>query len=216
MKQRWARILLYAVLVGWCLLFLRCETTEKKYDTGGLSGTEGTDLVGGAFVSVTGSGSRRSRCLSRTAHRRWPRADIGNSSCRRRSSPAADGRLPPVRLFAFPGADGRRRALCIRSILCWNAAAGAQRPDFPAQNLIWKHSCSRAEKRRLCPTNCWTNSKRARRQCPGCMHTRKACCRALLARSTGRKVMVSGSGAFRTGSGAVQRLQKTRQRVRFC
>ena len=30
MKQRWARILLYAVLVGWCLLFLRCETTEKS------------------------------------------------------------------------------------------------------------------------------------------------------------------------------------------
>lgn len=29
MKQRWARILLYAALVGWCLLFLRCETTEK-------------------------------------------------------------------------------------------------------------------------------------------------------------------------------------------
>ena len=30
MKQRWARILLYAVLLGWCLLFLRCETTEKS------------------------------------------------------------------------------------------------------------------------------------------------------------------------------------------
>ena len=30
MKRRWARILLYAVLVGWCLLFLRCETTEKS------------------------------------------------------------------------------------------------------------------------------------------------------------------------------------------
>lgn len=29
MKRRWVRILLYAVLVGWCLLFLRCETTEK-------------------------------------------------------------------------------------------------------------------------------------------------------------------------------------------
>ena len=30
MKRRWARILLYVVLVGWCLLFLRCETTEKS------------------------------------------------------------------------------------------------------------------------------------------------------------------------------------------
>ena len=30
MKRRWVRILLYAVLVGWCLLFLRCETTEKS------------------------------------------------------------------------------------------------------------------------------------------------------------------------------------------
>ena len=75
-----------------------------------LSGTEGTDLVGGAFVSVTGSGSRRSRCLSRTAHRRWPRADIGNSPCRCRRNFAADGRLSSVRLCTVPGADGGCRA----------------------------------------------------------------------------------------------------------
>ena len=30
MKQRGTRLLFYAVLVGWCLLFLRCETTEKS------------------------------------------------------------------------------------------------------------------------------------------------------------------------------------------
>lgn len=30
MKQRWTRTLCYALLAGWCLLFLRCETTEKS------------------------------------------------------------------------------------------------------------------------------------------------------------------------------------------
>ena len=145
MKQRWARILLYAVLVGWCLLFLRCETTEKSMiRVVYLEQKEQTWSVGLLYQSPEAA------------------ADAADASAALR---IADGRGQTL-----------ETALAAAEAALPQTAAGAQRPDFPAQNLIWKYSCSRAEKRRRCPTNCWTNTKRARRQCPGCMHTRKACC----------------------------------------
>ena len=152
MKQRWARILLYAVLVGWCLLFLRCETTEKSMiRVVYLEQKEQTWSVGLLYQSPEAA------------------ADAADASAALR---IADGRGQTLETALAAAEAALPQTADYR--LC--DYVGAQRPDFPARNSIWKHSCSRAEKRRRCPTNCWTNSKRARRQCPGCMHTRKACC----------------------------------------
>ena len=147
MKQRWARILLYAVLVGWCLLFLRCETTEKSMiRVVYLEQKEQTWSVGLLYQSPEAA------------------ADAADASA------------------ALRIADGRGQTL--ETALAAAEVALPQTADyrlcdyllFPVQTDDGVLSCSRAEKRRLCPTNCWTNAKRARRQCPGYMHTRKACC----------------------------------------
>ena len=122
MKQRWARILLYAVRVGWCLLFLRCETTEKSMiRVVYLEQKEQTWSVGLLYQSPEAA------------------ADAADASA------------------ALRIAGGRGQTL--------ETALAAAEGTLP-----------HVKKQRNCPTNCWTNSKRARRQCPGCMHTRKACC----------------------------------------
>lgn len=175
MKRRWARILLYAVLVGWCLLFLRCETTEKSMiRVVYLEQKEQTWSVGLLYQSPEAAADAADASAAlRIADGRGQTSETALAAAEAALPQTADYRLCDYLLFPV-----QTDAACSLHTkhLCWNAAAGAQRPDFPARNLIWKYSCSRAEKRRLCPTNCWTNSKRARRQCPGCMHTRKACC----------------------------------------
>ena len=175
MKQRWARILLYAVLVGWCLLFLRCETTEKSMiRVVYLEQKEQTWSVGLLYQSPEAAADAADASAAlRIADGRGQTLETALAAAEAALPQTADYRLCDYVLFPVQTDDG---VLSAYEALVLNAAAGAQRPDFPARNLIWKYSCSRAEKRRLCPTNCWTNSKRARRQCPGCMHTRKACC----------------------------------------
>ena len=157
MKQRWARILLYAVLVGWCLLFLRCETTEKSMiRVVYLEQKEQTWSVGLLYQSPEAAADAADASAAL-------RITDGRGQTLETALAAAEGTLPQT-------ADYR---------LCDYVLFPEQTEDAVLaayENLIWKYSCSRAEKRRRCPTNCWTNSKRNRRQCPGCMHTRKACC----------------------------------------
>ena len=130
MKQRWARILLYAVLVGWCLLFLRCETTEKSMIRAVyLEQKEQTWSMGLLYQSPEAAADAADASAAlRIA--RWPRADIGNSPCRCRRNFAADGRLSSVRLCTVPGADGRRRALCIRSTCAGTRLRAHSGPAF--------------------------------------------------------------------------------------
>lgn len=129
MKQRWARILLYAVLVGWCLLFLRCETTEKSMiRVVYLEQKEQTWSVGLLYQSPEAA------------------ADAADASAALR---IADGRgqswkqpLPPPKqpcrrrqiivCAIMYCSRSRRRMPCwqLMRIWCWNAAAGAQRPTF--------------------------------------------------------------------------------------
>lgn len=175
MKQRWARILLYAVLVGWCLLFLRCETTEKSMiRVVYLEQKEQTWSVGLLYQSPEAAADAADASAAlRIADARGQTLETALAAAEGTLPQTADYRLCDYLLFPVQTDDG---VLSAYEALVLERGCGRTAADFPARNLIWKYSCSRAEKRRLCPTNCWTNSKRARRQCPGCMHTRKACC----------------------------------------
>lgn len=188
MKRRWARILLYAVLVGWCLLFLRCETTEKSMIRAVyLEQKEQTWSVGLLYQSPEAAADAADASAAlRIADGRGQTLETALAAAEGTLPQTADYRLCDYLLFPVQTDDGvlsAYEALVLER--CWRRTAA----DFPARNLIWKYSCRHVKKQRNCPTNCWTNSKRARRQCPGCMHTRKACCFPVLClpRSTGRE-----------------------------
>ena len=166
MKRRWARILLYAVLVGWCLLFLRCETTEKSMIRVVYLEQKGqTWSVGLLYQSPEAAADAADASAAL-------RITDGRGQTLETALAAAEGTLPQT-------ADYR---------LCDYVLFPEQTEDAVLaayENLVLERGCGRTaarlscrhvKKQRNCPTNCWTNSKRARRQCPGCMHTRKACC----------------------------------------
>lgn len=164
-------------------------------------------MVGGAFVSVTGSGSRRSRCLSRTAHRRWPRADIGNSPCRRRSSPAAtaDYRLCDYVLFPEQTEDAVLAAYenLVLERGCGRTAARLSCTEFDLEILL--QACEKTEE---LPDKLLDKLKAGSAAMPRLYAHEESMLLPVLCLPEAQegKVMVSGSGAFRTGSGAVQRL----------
>ena len=161
MKQRWARILLYAVLVGWCLLFLRCETTEKSMiRVVYLEQKEQTWSVGLLYQSPEAAADAADASAAlRIADGRGQTLETALAAAEAALPQTADYRLCDYLLFPVQTDDGVLSAY---------------------EALVLERGCGRTAARlsctELCPTNCWTNSKRARRQCPGCMHTRKACC----------------------------------------
>ena len=175
MKQRWARILLYAVLVGWCLLFLRCETTEKSMiRVVYLEQKEQTWSVGLLYQSPEAAADAADASAAlRIADARGQTLETALAAAEGTLPQTADYRLCDYLLFPVQTDDGVLSAYeaLVLERGCGRTAARLSCTEFDLEILL--QSCG---KRRRCPTNCWTNSRSDQRQCPGCMHTRKACC----------------------------------------
>ena len=169
MKQRWARILLYAVLVGWCLLFLRCETTEKSMiRVVYLEQKEQTWSVGLLYQSPEAAADAADASAAlRIADGRGQTSETALAAAEAALPQTADYRLCDYLLFPVQTEDAVLAAY---------------------ENLVLERGCGRTaarlyahEESMLLPVLCLPEAQEG-------------------------KVMVSGSGAFRTGSGAVQHL----------
>ena len=175
MKQRWARILLYAVLVGWCLLFLRCETTEKSMiRVVYLEQKEQTWSVGLLYQSPEAAADAADASAAlRIADGRGQTLETALAAAEGTLPQTADYRLCDYVLFPEQTKDAVLAAYenLVLERSCGRTVARLSCTEFDLEILL--QSCGKTE---TLPTNCWTNSKRARRQCHGCMHTRKACC----------------------------------------
>lgn len=96
MRRRLRHSIGTLLLVGWCLLFLRCETTEKSMVRAlYLAQNEATVTVGLLYQAPEASAdaSEASAAMQMPAGRR---KYAGKGAFVRAKKAAAEGRLPPV------------------------------------------------------------------------------------------------------------------------
>ena len=207
MKQRWARILLYAVLVGWCLLFLRCETTEKSMiRVVYLEQKEQTWSVGLLYQSpeaaADAADASAALCI---ADGRGQTLETALAAAEAALPQTADYRLCDYVLFPEQTEDAVLAAYenLVLERGCGRTAARLSCTEFDLETLL--QSCGKTE---TLPDKLLDKLKAGSAAMPRLYAHEKSMLLPVLCLPEAQegKVMVSGSGAFRTGSGAVQRL----------
>ena len=207
MKQRWARILLYAVLVGWCLLFLRCETTEKSMiRVVYLEQKEQTWSVGLLYQSPEAAAdAAEASAALRIADGRGQTSETALAAAEAALPQTADYRLCDYVLFPEQTEDAVLAAYenLVLERGCGRTAARLSCTEFDLEILL--QSCGKTE---TLPDKLLDKLKADSAAMPRLYAHEESMLLPVLCLPEAQegKVMVSGSGAFRTGSGAVQRL----------
>ena len=175
MKQRWARILLYAVLVGWCLLFLRCETTEKSMiRVVYLEQKEQTWSVGLLYQSPEAAADAADASAAlRIADGRGQTLETALAAAEGTLPQTADYRLCDYVLFPEQTEDAVLAAYenLVLERGCGRTAARLSCTEFDLEILL--QACEKTEK---LPDKLLDKLKAGSAAMPHCMHTRKACC----------------------------------------
>ena len=207
MKQRGTRLLFYAVLAGWCLLFLRCETTEKSMVRAVYLARQGESWSVGllyqspeaaadaadasAALRLTGSSRQTLETALATAEAALPQT--------------ADYRLCDYVLFPEQTEDAVLATYenLVLERGCGRTAARLSCTEFDLETLL--QVCEETE---MLPDKLLDKLKEQSAAMPRLYaHGESALLPVLyLPEEQAGEVMASGSGAFRTGSGAVQRL----------
>ena len=207
MKQRWARILLYAVLLGWCLLFLRCETTEKSMIRVVYLEQKGqTWSVGLLYQSPEAAADAADASAAlRIADGRGQTLETALAAAEAALPQTADYRLCDYLLFPVQTDDGVLSAYeaLVLERGCGRTAARLSCTEFDLETLL--QSCGKTE---TLPDKLLDKLKAGSAAMPRLYAYEESMLLPVLCLPEAQegKVMVSGSGAFRTGSGAVQRL----------
>ena len=207
MKQRWVRILLYAVLVGWCLLFLRCETTEKSMiRVVYLEQKEQTWSVGLLYQSPEAAADAADASAAlRIADGRGQTLETALAAAEAALPQTADYRLCDYLLFPVQTDDGVLSAYeaLVLERGCGRTAARLSCTEFDLEILL--QSCGKTE---TLPDKLLDKLKAGSAAMPRLYAHEESMLLPVLCLPEAQegKGMVSGSGAFRTGSGAVQRL----------
>ena len=207
MKQRWARILLYAVLVGWCLLFLRCETTEKSMiRVVYLEQKEQTWSVGLLYQSPEAAADAADASAAlRIADGRGQTLETALAAAEAALPQTADYRLCDYLLFPEQTEDAVLAAYenLVLERGCGRTAARLSCTEFDLEILL--QACEKTEE---LPDKLLDKFKAGSAAMPRLYAHEESMLLPVLCLPEAQegKVMVSGSGAFRTGSGAVQRL----------
>ena len=207
MKQRWARILLYAVLVGWCLLFLRCETTEKSMiRVVYLEQKEQTWSVGLLYQSPEAAADAADASAAlRIADGRGQTLETALAAAEGTLPQTADYRLCDYVLFPEQTEDAVLAAYenLVLERGCGRTAARLSCTEFDLEILL--QSCGKTE---TLPDKLLDKLKTGSAAMPRLYAHEESMLLPVLCLPEAQegKVMVSGSGAFRTGSGAVQHL----------
>ena len=201
MKRRWVRILLYAVLVGWCLLFLRCETTEKSMiRVVYLEQKEQTWSVGLLYQSPEAAADAADASAAlRIADGRGQTLETALAAAEAALPQTADYRLCDYLLFPVQTEDAVLAAYenLVLERGCGRTAARLSCTEFDLEILL--QSCGKTE---TLPDKLLDKLKAGSAAMPRLYAHRES----LLPVLQDEEPEVSGSGAFRTGSGAVQRL----------
>ena len=201
MKRRWARILLYTVLVSWCLLFLRCETTEKSMiRVVYLEQKEQTWSVGLLYQSPEAAADAADASAAlRIADGRGQTLETALAAAEAALPQTADYRLCDYLLFPVQTDDGVLSAYeaLVLERGCGRTAARLSCTEFDLKILL--QSCGKTE---TMPDKLLDKLKAGSAAMPRLYAHRES----LLPVLQDEEPEVSGSGAFRTGSGAVQRL----------
>lgn len=207
MKQRWARILLYAVLVGWCLLFLRCETTEKSMiRVVYLEQKEQTWSVGLLYQSPEAAADAADASAAlRIADGRGQTLETALAAAEETLPQTADYRLCDYVLFPEQTEDAVLAAYenLVLERGCGRTAARLSCTEFDLEILL--QACEKTEE---LPDKLLDKLKAGSAAMPRLYAHEESMLLPVLCLPEAQegKVMVSGSEAFRTGSGAVQRL----------
>ena len=207
MKQRWARILLYAVLVGWCLLFLRCETTEKSMIRVVYLEQKGqTWSVGLLYQSPEAAADAADASAAlRIADGRGQTLETALAAAEAALPQTADYRLCDYVLFPEQTEDAVLAAYenLVLERGCGRTAARLSCTEFDLEILL--QSCGKTE---TLPDKLLDKLKAGSAAMPRLYAHEESMLLPVLCLPEAQegKVMVSGSGAFRTGSRAVQRL----------
>ena len=207
MKQRWVRILLYAVLVGWCLLFLRCETTEKSMiRVVYLEQKEQTWSVGLWYQSPEAAADAADASAAlRIAGGRGQTLETALAAAEAALPQTADYRLCDYLLFPVQTEDAVLAAYenLVLERGCGRTAARLSCTEFDLEILL--QSCGKTE---TLPDKLLDKLKADSAAMPRLYAHEESMLLPVLCLPEAQegKVMVSGSGAFRTGGGAVQRL----------
>ena len=203
MKQRWARILLYAVLVGWCLLFLRCETTEKSMIRVVYLEQKGqTWSVGLLYQSPEAAADAADASAAlRIADGRGQTLETALAAAEAALPQTADYRLCDYLLFPVQTDDGVLSAYeaLVLERGCGRTAARLSCTEFDLETLL--QTCGKTE---TLPDKLLDKLKSRSAAMPRLYAHRESLLPVLCLQD--EEPEVSGSGAFRTGSGAVQRL----------
>ena len=207
MKRRWVRILLYAVLVGWCLLFLRCETTEKSMiRVVYLEQKEQTWSVGLLYQSPEAAADAADASAAlRIADGRGQTLETALAAAEETLPQTADYRLCDYVLFPEQTEDAVLAAYenLVLERGCGRTAARLSCTEFDLEILL--QACEKTEE---LPDKLLDKLKAGSAAMPRLYAHEESMLLPVLCLPEAQegKVMVSGSEAFRTGSGAVQRL----------
>ena len=208
MKRRWVRILLYAVLVGWCLLFLRCETTEKSMiRVAYLEQKEQAWSVGLLYQSPEAAADAADASAAlRIAGGRGQTLETALAAAEGTLPQTADYRLCDYVLFPEQTEDAVLAAYenLVLERGCGRTAARLSCTEFDLEILL--QACEKTE---ALPDKLLDKLKARSAAMPRLYAHEESMLLPVLCLPEAQEgnVMVSGSGAFRTGSGAVQ--QKT-------
>lgn len=203
MKRRWARILLYAVLVGWCLLFLRCETTEKSMiRVVYLEQKEQTWSVGLLYQSPEAAADAADASAAlRIADGRGQTLETALAAAEGTLPQTADYRLCDNLLFPVQTDDGVLSAYeaLVLERGCGRTAARLSCTEFDLEILL--QSCGKTE---TLPDKLLDKLKAGSAAMPRLYAHKESLLPVLCLQD--EEPEVSGSGALYVRSGAVQRL----------
>lgn len=203
MKRRWARILLYAVLVGWCLLFLRCETTEKSMiRVVYLEQKEQTWSVGLLYQSPEAAADAADASAAlRIADGRGQTLETALAAAEGTLPQTADYRLCDYLLFPVQTDDGVLSAYeaLVLERGCGRTAARLSCTEFDLEILL--QSCGKTE---TLPDKLLDKLKAGSAAMPRLYAHKESLLPVLCLQD--EEPEVSGSGALYVRSGAVQRL----------
>ena len=207
MKQRWIRTLCYALLAGWCLLFLRCETTEKSMVRAVyLARQETCWVVGLVYQSpeAAADASDASGAL-RIADGSGQTLETTLAEAEAALPQTADYRLADYVLFPEQTEDAVLSAYetLVLERGCGRTAARLSCTEFSLETLL--QACEKTED---LPDKLLEKLKAESAAMPRLYaHTNSMLLPVLLLPEEGEgELTVSDSGAFRTQGGAVQRL----------
>lgn len=207
MKQRGTRLLFYAVLAGWCLLFLRCETTEKSMVRAVyLARQEENWSVGLLYQSPEAAADAADASAAlRLTGSSGSTLETAFAAAEAALPQTADYRLCDYVLFPEQTEDAVMAAYenLVLERGCGRTAARLSCTEFDLETLL--QAC---EKTGMLPDKLLNKLKEQSAVMPRLYaHGESMLLPVLyLPEEQEGEVVVSGSGAFRTGSGAVQRL----------